>query len=856
MLNINKRLLCGATALAVFAAGGLQTASAQSAASDQTVPGALQGALQTHQFNIPAQAMLAALADFTAATDIQVIRQGDEAITGRSDAVSGNLTADTALRTLLRSSGYAYRFTGNRTAVIFRPTGEEIPLDTLGESILLDTIDVNVVGGAPADIPYQTPGSGAYISSERIQRLRGNAPGDIFVGTPGVTAAGKNNGAKLDVNIRGMQGQGRVKVAIDGTQQSTTTWRGYQGVDERVYIDPDMIGGVDISKGPSGGAQGAGANGGVVEIRTIGVQDILEGDETFGVRLRGGISDNAVAPPTPPEYHQRTDAPSLFDFNNGSGSIAAAWAREDFDFIAAFSRRKTGNYFAGKNGDTTYEYNDRDYPLSFTKPGEEVFNTSEDTTSGLAKATFRWGNGQSLQLGYVHFQSEFGESMGSLLFQQDDGFRQVQLSDIKTNTYTARYRWTPDDNELIDLRANIWAADVSGTTRAVAAFPDLMDWGIMPADEPRYAETHTYGGDITNTSVFYTDAGTISVDYGGAYTYEDMDGDEYCSRPMTTTPCVWMQPSVGNRSVGSVFSTTEWEINDWLTLDGGLRYDMWRLEDRNTVDTPPEDRNRDGGSLSPSIGVTVSPFEGVQLFTRYAEGIRPPTMRETMFSDGNATPNPDLLPETTKSWEAGVNYLGHDLFTGGDVGRLKLAYFHNDHKDYISRVTAVPKPGEPMFTFANLNKVKSRGIELSGAYDAGGFFTEGSLNYYTEFEFCETSACSDAPVSQDYAVAHVPPEIALTLTAGVRLFDEKLTIGGRVNHSGKRLLELTQSDRQRTPMWVPYTTVDAFVDYEISDNLSLNVQAQNLFDRYYVDSIDGWVPAPGRTIRANLTARF
>lgn len=801
-------------------------------------------------FSIPAGSLSSALAAFGRQSGLQVTYLPDIASGKRSPGASGSIAAGDALSQILQGSGLTYRFTGGDTVTILdQAAANQSQVDGDG-ALVLDTIDVSGGSGvAPADVPYETPGSSNYISREEIQRFGITSPGDIFQGTPGVIAAGNHNGAKLDVNIRGLQGQGRVKVAIDGTQQSTTTWRGYLGVDERVYIDPDLIGGVGIEKGPTGGAAGAGTTGGVVAIRTLNAGDIVQEGKEFGIRLRGGVSDNAIAPILPFNYDQRTEAPSFWDFDNGSGSAALAVSKENYDFVIAAAKRKTGNYFAGTEGVPSRE-------ISFTQPGEEVFNTSEDTVSGLAKGTLRWGEGHSLELGYVHFDSEFGESMGSLLFQQPDGFRQVKLSDITTQTYTAKYRWNPGD-DLYDLRANLWHADVSGTTRAVAAFPDLVDWGIYPADEPRYSEARTWGGDVANTSRFDTAFGSFKFDYGATYTLEDIDGDVYCSRPMVSTPCVWMTPSVGTRDVGGAFTNAQWKINDWLTLDGSLRYDAYRIED-NTEDAVPGEDVKDGGRLSPTIALTVTPFEGVQLFTRYAEGMRPPTLRETMISDANAVGNFNLTPEVARNWEAGVNVMRDSLFMPGDKARFKFAYFHNDTENYISRVNRDARPNEYLFTFANLESAMFSGIEMSGEYDTGMFFSSLGFNYYTDFEFCEYSkGCSQDTVGSDYAVAHIPPELSVSLTLGARLLEERLMIGTRITHNGKRLGSIPGgSDRQRTPYWLPYTTVDAFASYKINDNFTMDVQAENLFDRYYVDALDGWTPAPGRTIRANLTATF
>ena len=74
--------------------------------------------------------------------------------------------------------------------------------------------------------------------------------------------------------------------------------------------------------------------------------------------------------------------------------------------------------------------------------------------------------------------------------------------------------------------------------------------------------------------------------------------------------------------------------------------------------------------------------------------------------------------------------------------------------------------------------------------------------------------------------------------------------------SAGRRLGPAPTSSQATNYWLPYTVVDAFLTYEVSDNVKLDLNVENVFDRYYIDALDGWMPAPGRTIRASMTASF
>ncbi|MDQ0137310.1 hemoglobin/transferrin/lactoferrin receptor protein [Neorhizobium galegae] len=813
--------------------------------------------------SIPAGPLENALLALGRQTDLRLVYRSEITAGKTTAGVTGSLTPSAALSRLLSGTGVSFRSSGGNTVTLEAVASAAGSLPDASDDTTLQPIVLRDGDSEGVDRPYETAGSTSYITAEQIERFRGSTAGDIFKNTPGVISANNHNGGSVNVNIRGLQGQNRVRVAIDGTQQTTTTWRGYAGVDDKTYIDPDLIGGVSISKGPSGGAAGAGVNGGVVGIRTINAKDIVEDGKQYGGRIKIGAQDNTTSDFTINSIVQQTDSADFFDFTNGNGSVALATVQDNFDLVIAAARRYRGNYFAGSKGPTTYRFNSRDWPLSYTKPGEEVWNTSSESTSFLAKGTIHMDDDQSLELGYVRYESTFGEAMGSLLFTQDGTYRQAALSSVATDTLTTRYRYNPSD--LIDLKANVWMSIVDQTnisTGLAFYFPPFQTPATRPpADDPRYAITHTYGGDISNTSRLDTEYGGLNLDYGISYLFENIDSEPYCSRMYANDGCgTPMRPSIGSRAIASTFASGEWKATEWLKFNAGLRYDHYWLKDDGVISKSGV-RERDGGRVNPSISATIEPIDGLQFYALYAEGVRPPTMRETMGNDGNVRSNPYLKPEVAQNWEIGVNLSTDGLITGNDSARLKLSYFNNSYTDYISRVpNIVPPPvppGTEAFTFENLEKASFSGVELSASYDFGMFFAEGQLTYYTDYEFCRRgSPCSGETVSNDYAANHMPPEIMKRLTIGTKLFEDKLQAGIRITQAGARMSPVTQSARQYTGMWVPYTTVDAFATYKITENLTFDLQAENLTDRFYIDALDGWNPAPGRTIRASLTAKF
>jgi len=319
--------------------------------------------------------------------------------------------------------------------------------------------------------------------------------------------------------------------------------------------------------------------------------------------------------------------------------------------------------------------------------------------------------------------------------------------------------------------------------------------------------------------------------------------------------------SVGTREVARAFADAEWEASNWLRFNGGLRYDYFRIDEKGgprvSSNYTAVFADKSGARLNPSAGLTVTPLEGVQLFAQYEEGYRPPSLRETIGSDSGLAPNPDLEPELAKNWEFGANYMKDGMLADNDRVRLKAAYFRNNYENYISRV---PNPdlgaGKPFYSVANLATARFSGIEVAAEYDIGYFFAQAGLTYYTSFEFCRTkSTCAAANEPNDYAANHLPPEIWRSLTLGVRLFDEKLVLGGRAIDVGKRMGPLPVS-AQQTNFWLPYRVFDAFATYEFNDNTTFSLNVENLTDRYYIDALNGWMPSPGRTARASVMLKF
>ncbi len=335
------RARCAALMLAAAVAAGTGLRAVEVHAQD-----AAQA--KRFNFNISAQSVAQGLNAIGSVAGLSVVVNGSVAPAVRGKAVSGSLTAAEALAAFLAGTGLTYSFTNGNTVTVAGPgVVGNTAAATVDGAIALDTIDVSGGGTAAeaaADAPYQTPGSTSHISRETIDRVPPISPGDVFINTPGVINAGNRVGTSINPNIRGMQGMGRVNTTIDGARQNTSTYRGYIGNRDETYVDPDMVGGIDISKGPSDGV-GVGGIGGSVNFRTLEARDIVKDGETKGSRVKTTLGSNGVTP-RDEGTTMSAERPSFYG-DTFSGSFATAVVQDNYEGIVAYSKRQQGNYFAG-----------------------------------------------------------------------------------------------------------------------------------------------------------------------------------------------------------------------------------------------------------------------------------------------------------------------------------------------------------------------------------------------------------------------------------------------------------------------------------------------------------------------------
>lgn len=594
--------LMATTALALFWTA--TTVEAQTASKGSTIPAESRTNETIHDFNIPAQPLSSALSAFSRQTGLQISQPASLGRDVTSTAVNGRYTAQQGLQRLLQGSGIRFHVSGDNAAVLGQRAA---PVDASLATGSTELETITVRGGrvrSPKDDVYTAPNSTVYISPETIDRFSHRTAGDMLKGQPGVQVGDSRNGGGLDVNIRGVQGQNRVAVTVDGGQQALDTYRGYAGTQQRSYIDPDMIGGVLINKGPSLAAGASGAIGGTVAMQTIGVTDILKDGATFGVKLKGDLSNNGISPQEPRtgvprwERHEagaRTDRGNIFNSDAKSGSAAVAYTNDYFDLVGAIAKRNEGNYFAGSHGRDRYRIftpvkrwdgstylREENSVAKVYKEGEEVMNTSSNTQSVLLKATIRPTDEQTLDVGYRHFNGRFGEIMPSVIFRgSDDTLGQWPLGSMKIDALNTRYAYDPADNDLINVKASAWMTDADS---------ELLNGGPMVPRSQRSDFDNDYGWarqqnrrwgiDASNKAEFDTDLGQATLDFGASFMNETIRPAEGVVITLDDRNNNRILRD-GDRQEGSLSGQFTLQPTDAWSIRAGGRYVSFHSKDNN-----------------------------------------------------------------------------------------------------------------------------------------------------------------------------------------------------------------------------------------------------------------------------------
>ncbi len=647
----------------------------------------------------------------------------------------------------------------------------------------------------------------SVVREDTLKLTGPNRVSDVLFGVPGVNVQESGDSPQSGINIRGLQNFGRVAVIVDGARQNFAQLNHDSA--GSFFIEPGLLAGADIVRGPTANIYGSGAIGGVASFRTKDTQDILRPGERWGVEGSGELGSNGPA---------------------GFGSLLGATRLGDkVDLLVGGSWRDRGNY---RDGD-----------------GNTVPNTGLRTWTGMAKATIRPADTHEIKLSALNFDSKY-RTTPSVEANTTTPPSQYETHTVN-QTATAAWRHADPDRPLVDVATSVYWNRTKLDQDKVCCGNSAVSG---PVGAERDFQIDTAGLDLNNTSRFGLGPVRNALTYGGDYFHDRVENQDRLGFSDGFNPS-------GQRGVGGAFLQWQADYSSWLQVIGGLRYDRYELDGGNTSSS--------GNHLSPKLTVGISPVSWATVYGTFAEGYRAPSVTETLVAGAHPSispngdplftfvPNPNLRPEVGRNKEIGINFKHDGLFTANDKIRAKASFYRNDVDDYIElyrygppSCLVRPRPGGAcvargtysLAQYRNVAQARLEGFEFESMYDAGRWF--GGISAQT---------MRGRNLTADVPLATIPPDQVAT-TVGARFLDGRLT--GMLRWAAVAAKEA--SDLPATSVFEPsksFNLVNLYVGYQPSDDVMATFAVENLLNSQYEPYMN-FLARPGVTVKAGLTVRF
>ncbi|PCQ34368.1 TonB-dependent receptor [Proteus mirabilis] len=500
----------------------------------------------------------------------------------------------------------------------------------LGQIQVADNLEKDQQGYAQV---YEKDVANIYLGKALIERYQGVSPADLFKSAIGVYSGEARNGGALDPNIRGIQGQGRIPVTVDGTEQAITVYRGYSGASNRNYIDSNLISSIYIEKGPSLNPNIKTGIGGGIAIKTLDIRDIVPIGESFGINFKGDISNNATGYKDIytnmieeyryyPKFYQQNayiidpaleitpKKSKIENFQDYSFRLGVGFEKEKFNLLFAYAIREKGNYFAGKRNVEEYSKVDEQllnsvyimdgkrhfepylpFIAHIYRPGNEVPNTSNRNRSFLVKGTLFPQQTHRFSINYRYTDLLFGDIMPSRLSwvrYQENLVNQWPLANITQQAGTLTYQYKPEDKKT-DLLLRLWGNLTLGHTNTRGGKPrepkmvdfrasrntrwdPSIDTGFLDTAS-LYQDNNRYGVDFSS---LFKLSPQFSISFSGQYQLEKLDSHEL-EFPMGFDFVT--EGRAGQRHEVNLALATDWKPLPWFAMNIGGKYHYYHLTD-------------------------------------------------------------------------------------------------------------------------------------------------------------------------------------------------------------------------------------------------------------------------------------
>lgn len=748
-----------------------------------------------------------ALAEFGVQAGVTISFDTEQARHLTTDGLKGSYSVEEGLSRLLANSGLqAQRQSNGGYVLVANSTDDALELGaTQITANRLGTVTEGTGSYTPGTIatatrmvltPRETPQSISVVTRQAMDDFGLVAIDDVMRHTPGITVSTYDT-ERTNYYSRGFS---IVNFQYDGIP----TLRDAQYSAGQTLTDMAIYDRVEVLKGATGLLTGAGGPGGTINL----IRKKPTSAFKSSIELGAGSWDN---------YRSQADVSGpLTETGNVRGRVVAAY-QDKQSFLDHYSR-KTGVLYGILEVDLDEntlltlgaDYQDSDPKGSSWTGTRTIF----DATGKKLDLPRSFNNGPK----WGSWEQYSRTAFASLEHTFDNGWVTKGQYNHQINGYDAPLGYISQDSATA---SSIYARKYVGKTTS-----DSLDVYASGPFELFGRDHELVIGQSLSISKWKAKDYTATTYFNNSYDFYNWDGD--AAEPLWTATKFNDETT---RQTGT-YVTGRFSLTDELHLLLGSRIANYQVT--GTSDT------QESGKVVPYAGLTYDLNDNFTAYASYTEIFQPQTQYRTRT-------RAMLAPNEGKNYEFGLK----GEFFGGRLNS-SLAYFevHEENRP-LADTAWNSQPGVDYSYIGTKTKTKGYEAEISGELAKGWQLQAG----YTH---------KIARNSDGDKVATWEPEDQVSFYSTYKLQGslDKLTVGGgarwqsagwqTVNNwgypGGGRYEKFTQD---------PYWLVDLMTRYQVTDNLSVTFNVNNLFDKHYYTNIGFYDSAyPGDPRNMMVTTRW
>jgi hemoglobin/transferrin/lactoferrin receptor protein len=457
---------------------------------------------------------------------------------------------------------------------------------------------VTVSGSAGSIETTPAAATATLTSSEILTR----APANLIQALENVAGINQvSEGQAAVPAVRGLA-RGRTLILIDGARVSSERRVGPSAT----YLDPDVIEGIEVARGPGSVAYGSDAFGGVISVRT-----------------------RSVAPLAP--FHARA-----------SGTIGAGIPERRGSMELSKGYARGGVIFAAHTRDVE----------DYEGPDEVVFNSGYSDHGFLGRGTYQIGRG----LFSAGWQSDFGRDIERprnnsrtvrFVYPTENSHRFTVGYDMRDVGGFSRLLFTGFAGSYAQVTDQDRFASPTTGRSVERADVSARDFHLRGGAERRYGRARL----------------EIGVDVNGRYGLRALDIlESYRLDGALGTRSENVSIDAARRLDSGVYASVDAALGSIVSIAAGARGDRVSTENRGGFFGDRATSNTAGSGF---VAITAGSFGGFSTTMQVARGFRDPVLSDRYFRGpsgrGFITGNPELGPESSFQIDLGLRYTAHRL---------------------------------------------------------------------------------------------------------------------------------------------------------------------------------------------------